>query len=214
MKISAFILLILLSTQCLAENLPDTLKKIESDWANIYYGLPKPKRHAAYLELLNKIDPLSRSYPDDAYVIYWQGLVKACAADYKNPLSALRTIHEVRDLLTRAVTINPAVMNGAGYAILGEIYDKVPGWPIGFGDDDKAKKMLEAALKISPDGMVSNYFYGDFLLSHDNEKAAELYFKKAMLAPIRPDQAYADTQFKKNKVESALQKMGIATSSK
>jgi tetratricopeptide (TPR) repeat protein len=213
MKIKTFILLTLLSTQGLADSLPDTLKRIESEWAGIYYGLPKPKRHDAYLVLLDKIEPLNKPYPNDANVIYWQGLVKACAADYKNPLSALRTIHEVRDLLTKAVAINPKVMNGVAYAILGEIYDKVPGWPIGFGDDEIAKKMLETALKISPDGMVSNYFYGDFLLTHDNEKAAESYFKKALNAPIRPDQAYADNQFK-HKVERALKKMGVSIAAK
>jgi tetratricopeptide (TPR) repeat protein len=210
MKSSTFIFLLLLSTQCLADNLPDKLKSIESEWASVYYGLPKAKRHDAYQVLLDKIEPLTKSFPNDATVIYWQGLVKACAADYKNPLSALRIIHEVRDLLTKAVAINPKVMNGAAYAILGEIYDKVPGWPIGFGDDNMAKKMLETALKINPNGMVSNYFYGDFLLAHDDEKAAENYFKKALVAPIRPEQAYADNQFK-HKVERALQKMGAST---
>jgi tetratricopeptide (TPR) repeat protein len=208
MKTSVFLLLILLSTQCYAENLQESLKNIESEWAGIYYGLPKAKRHDAYMQLLDKIAPLTLSYPNDADVIYWQGLVKACAADYKHPFSALRTIHEVRDLLTKAVAINPNVMNGAAYAILGEIYDKVPSWPIGFGDDNIAKKMLETALKISPNGMVSNYFYGDFLLAHDEEQAAESYFKKALAAPIRPEQVYADNQFK-HKVERALEKMGV-----
>ena len=39
----------------------------------------------------------------------------------------------------------------------------MPGWPIGFGDDAKARELLQKALAINPDGIDSNYFYGEFL---------------------------------------------------
>ncbi|MEI6706797.1 MAG: TRAP transporter TatT component family protein [Methylococcales bacterium] len=206
MKIRVFLLLLLLSTQCFAENLKDTLKSIESEWATVYYGLPKAKQAIAYSELLTKIQPLIEHYPNDASVIYWQALVKASYAKHQNPLTALQTINEVRNLLTKAIAINPQVMNGAAYIVLGTLYDKVPSWPIAFGNDDTAKTMLETALKINPNGMVSNYFYGEFLLTHDEEQAAKSYFNKALAAPIRPEQPYADQQMK-HKIQLALKKL-------
>ena len=119
----------------------------------------------------------------------------------------MQAINEVRDLLTKAIAINPQVMNGAAYIVLGTLYDKVPSWPIAFGDDDTAKALLETALKINPNGLVSNYFYGEFLLAHDDETAAEHYFKLALAAPIRVEQRYADQQMR-YKVQRALTKMG------
>jgi tetratricopeptide (TPR) repeat protein len=206
MKTSVFLLLLLLSTQCCAENLKESLKNIESEWANDYYGLAKAKQQIAYPELLNKIQQLATAYPNDAGVMYWQALVTASYADHQSPLSALQTIYEVRDLLTKAIAINPQVMNGAAYIVLGTLYDKVPSWPIAFGNDDTAKTMLETALKINPNGIASNYFYGKFLLAHNDAEAAKRYFKLALAAPIRPEQPYADQQMKL-KVEHALKKM-------
>ncbi|MDP3008844.1 MAG: TRAP transporter TatT component family protein [Methylococcales bacterium] len=199
-------LLMLVSNGCFADNLHDALNSIESEWAVVHYSLPKAKQQIAYPALLAKIQPLMEQYPNDAGVIYWQALVKASYANYQNPVAALQAVHEVRDLLTKAIAINPRVMNGAAYIVLGTLYDKVPGWPIGFGDDNTAKSLLETALKINPNGIVSNYFYGQFLLTHDDEQAAERYFNKALAAPIRAEQIYADSQMRHN-VERELKKL-------
>lgn len=203
MKKQLFIVLMLLSNYCFADGLKDALNSIESDWATAYYGLPKQKQQTVYPDLLAKLQQLSTSYPNDAGIIYWQALIKAANADHQSPLTALQTVKEVRNLLTKAIAINPQVMNGAAYIVLGTLYDKVPSWPIAFGNDETAKSMLETALKINPNGIASNYFYGKFLLSHDNTQAAEHYFKLALAAPIRPNQPYADEQMKL-KVQHAL----------
>lgn len=196
----------MVSNACFADSLHDALNGIESEWATIHYGLPKAKQQIAFPALLDKIKPLAEQYPNDAGVIYWQALVKASYAKYQNPVAALQSVHEVRDLLTKAIAINPQVMNGAAYIVLGTLYDKVPSWPIGFGDDNTAKSLLETALKINPNGIVSNYFYGQFLLTHDDEQAAERYFNKALAAPVRAEQIYADSQMRHN-VERELKKL-------
>lgn len=201
-------LLMLASSVCFADSLSDSLNGIETEWASVYYGLPKAKQQTAYPVLLDKIQQLAIHYPNDANVIYWQALIKASYANHQNPLAALQAVHEVRDLLTKAIAINPQVMHGAAYIVLGTLYDKVPSWPVGFGNDDTAKTLLETALKINPNGIVSNYFYGEFLLTHDDVPAAERYFKLALAAPIRAEQPYADQQMKL-KVQRALTKMGV-----
>ena len=68
----------------------------------------------------------------------------------------------------------------------------MPGWPIGFGDDDKARELLTRALEINPDGIDSNYFYADFLLDQGDEDGARRYFEKALQAPARPQRPLAD----------------------
>jgi len=196
MKKWLLILLMLVSQLCFAQSLSDSLSSIELEWAKVYYEQPKQKQQLAYPALLNKMAQLAKSHINDAGVIYWTALIKASYAAHQNPIDALDSIHEVRDLLNKSIAINPKIMNGAAYIVLGTLYDKAPPWPIAFGDDDVAKKMLETALEISPNGVTSNYFYGKFLLEHDDTQAAINYLKKAVSVPIRAEQPYPDNQLK------------------
>jgi len=103
----------------------------------------------------------------------------------------------VRRLLNLAIAIQPDVMDGSAYVVLGSLYYLTPAWPIAFGDNDKAEEFLKKALAINPNGIDGNYFYGDFLLSQDKFKEAEMYFNKALSAPVRPEQVYGDNELKK-----------------
>ncbi|MDP2903389.1 MAG: TRAP transporter TatT component family protein [Methylovulum sp.] len=212
MKNILFVVLLLLSsTHCLADNLQDALQGIETEWASIYYGTPRQLQGSAYATLLDKTVKLSRQYPKDTNALFWQAVVKASYADRQDPVSALAAIYEVRDLLNKIITINPTTMNGSAYVVLGTLYHKAPAWPIAFGDDEKASKSFQAALKISPDGMDSNYYYGEFLLANNPLKDAEIYFKKASVAPVRATQQYADTQLQ-NAAKRALNTLGLEKS--
>lgn len=196
MKKLVFVVLLLLSTQCFAESLKDSLKNIEAEWASIYYSTPKSKQGPAYAQLLDKTTNLARQHPDAAEPIFWQAVLKATYADQQDAFSALGAIHEAHDLLIKAIKINPKTMGGSAYVTLGTLYYMAPKWPISFGDDDAAKQMLETALKINPDGIDVNYFYGEFLLLHNKLNDAAIYLERAAAAPARAEQLYADNQLK------------------
>lgn len=72
------------------------------------------------------------------------------------------------------------------------LYYQVPGWPLGFGDDNKAEALLKKALAINPTGIDANYFYGDFLYRQGQYRAAAAALEKALHAPARPDRPLAD----------------------
>lgn len=197
MKKTTFVaLLLLLSTQCFADNLKVSLQNIETEWASIYYSAPKSKQSQAYQQLLGKIMTLSERHPNDSDLIFWKAVVKVTNADHQDALTALKTIKEARALLIKAIQINPETMNGSAYVTLGTLYYMVPKWPIAFGDDRTAQEMLETALQINPNGIDTNYFYGDFLLAHDKADEAIKYFEKAATSPARDEQLYADNQLK------------------
>lgn len=203
MKKLMFVTLLFMSSMVLADELKDSLNRIELTWAKTYYEQSKQQQQSTYPQLLKQLEQLDKQHPNDANIIYWEGLIKASYAEHQNPVAALEAIHEVRNLLTKAISIEPNVMNGAAYVVLGTLYDKAPQWPIAFGDEHKAKEMLETALKISPDGVESNYFYGEFLLDHDEQQAAVAYFKKALSGKVRAEQPYPDEQIK-HKAKIAL----------
>jgi len=204
MKNIFWAVLLLFSMRCLADDLQNSLNRIETDWATIYYSTPKQQQGPAYAKLLEKTLKLSRQYPQDTGMLFWQAVVKASYADRQDPVSALDAIYEVRDLLTKVITINPNTMNGSAYVVLGVLYHRAPSWPVAFGDDEEAGKLLQTALKINPNGINSNYYYGEFLLSNNQLKEAEIYFERAGTAPVRPEQIYADTQLHK-KAKRALE---------
>jgi tetratricopeptide (TPR) repeat protein len=204
MKFTTFVALLLLSLQCFAENLDDSLERIESQWATVYYNTPKPKRGSEYNRLLTKIYNLSKQFPNNAEPLIWEAIVKASNADHQDPLSALKSIREAHDLLLKAIKINPQAMSGSAYVTLGTLYSMAPKWPISFGDKTAAKKMLETALKINPKGIDSNYFYGEFLLADDKSNEAQEYFKRAVTIPSRPRQLFADDQLKKDAMRALM----------
>lgn len=198
----------LFSNSCFAEALTASLHDVELQWAKTHYEQSASKQSDEYQTQLAKLDILAKDYPNNADIIYWQALLKISIAAHQNPIAALETVHEVRDLLSKAITIKPNVMNGAAYIVLGKLYDKVPPAPIAFGDDAIAKKMLETALQINTNSIANNYFYGEFLAAHDDELAAEKYLKKALSATVRAEQPYPDKQLK-HKAELALAKLHV-----
>ena len=64
--------------------------------------------------------------------------------------------------------------------------------------------MLLKGLKINPEGIDSNFFYGDYLLSKKEYNAALLAFKKALKAPPRAGRGLAD-EGRKHEIETAIQ---------
>jgi len=206
MKKLLLALLLLLSTATFADSLKDTLNRIEAEWAKIYYSLPDAAKSAAYAKLLEETTNASRQHPKDMGLIFWQAVVKASYADHQDPVSALQSVHEVRSLLTKVITVDPKTVDGSAYVVLGTLYHKVPAWPVAFGDDTEAEKMLKMALKISPNSIDSNFYYGEFLIDKGKGKEAEAYFERASKAPIRPEQIFADSQLQ-NEAKQALNKL-------
>jgi tetratricopeptide (TPR) repeat protein len=68
----------------------------------------------------------------------------------------------------------------------------VPGWPIGFGDYEKAAELLQKALALNPDGIDSNYFWADYLIGQKRYAEARPALLKAQAAPSRPGRELAD----------------------
>jgi len=196
MRFTTFVAFLILSAQCVADSLTSSLQHIESEWASIYYQTPKAKQGEAYQHLLDKTINLSEQFPNKPEPLFWQAVIKATYADHQAALAALNAIEEARDLLLKVIQMNPKTLDGSAYVTLGTLYYMVPKWPVSFGDDEKARRMLETALEINPDGIDTNYYFGDFLLTTGHPSEAIHYLAKAAKAPARKEQLFADNQLK------------------
>lgn len=175
-----------------ADTLDDEILTIQHEWAHIQYQLPESKREAAFEKLEAKADQLVRDNPQRAEPRIWDGIVLSTWAGSSGGLGALGLVKRARKQFEQAIDIDPSSLEGSALTSLGSLYYQVPGWPIGFGDDDKAENLLSRALMINPDGIDSNYFYADYLLDKGDKVGARQYFEKALKAPARPSRPLAD----------------------
>lgn len=175
-----------------AQTLETTIAELQHDWARVNYELPEDQRDAAFEKLVAKADQAVKQFPDRAEALGWSAIILSSYAKIQGSFAALDSAERARDLLTEAMKIDDKALNGGIYTSLGALYYKVPGWPIGFGSDKKAKEYLERGLALNPTGIDQNYFYGDFMLDQGDKTAAKSYLTKALQAPPRPGREDAD----------------------
>lgn len=189
-----------------ADAVDASLPEIQHQWAHIAYQLPKAKQEVAFDKLDARVAALVKRYPGRAEPKLWEAIVLSTEAGVRGGFGALSLVGRARDLLVAAEKIDPIAMHGSIYTTLGSLYYQVPGWPLSFGSDAKAKALLLKALKINPDGIDPNYFYGDFLYRNGQRQAALAALNKALQAPPRPDQPLAD-QGRRQQVRELIAKI-------
>ena len=168
------------------------LQAVQGRWAEIHYGLPEKQREAAFAELAERAARAVAAEPEAAELRIWHGIVLSTLAGAKGGLGALGLVKEAKAELETALRLDPQALDGSAYTSLGSLYYQVPGWPVGFGDDAQAEKLLKQALAINPGGIDPNYFYGDFLARQKRYVEARTALEKALSAPDRPGHASAD----------------------
>ena len=169
------------------------IHEIQSGWEQANY---RAENDAEKLRLLKGLEMrselLARQFPERAEPLVWEGIVLSTYAGAKGGLGALSLAKKSRDCLLDALRLDPAALQGSAYTSLGALYYKVPGWPIGFGDRDKAADYLRKAIALNPDGMDPNYFLGELLYEQGDFSTSLVHLQKALAAPARADRPVAD----------------------
>jgi tetratricopeptide (TPR) repeat protein len=83
-------------------------------------------------------DTLARAY-------FWRGASRAKQGELRGVLNALFMADDVRDDAERAVELDPSYSNS--YYMLGQLYDRVPGFPVSFGDNNQSVSYSREAVK-------------------------------------------------------------------
>jgi tetratricopeptide (TPR) repeat protein len=200
------LLLAVFGSASAAINTEADVLRLQQQWAEVNYQLEGKTQLTAFEALVEDAGSLTGKNPDSAAAFIWSGIIKSSFAGAKGGLGAMKLAKASRADLEHAMELDPAALQGSAYTSLGTLYFKVPGWPIGFGDEEKAEEMLLKALELNPNGIDPNYFYGDLLLGQKRYEEAEKALIKAQQAPARPDRPIADAGRQKE-VEVALLKV-------
>lgn len=187
-----FTSLLLLPAAVFAGDTTALVAELQHDWAAANYQEQGDAQIEAFEALVARADEMVAAEPGSAEILIWNGIIKSSFAGAKGGLGALALAKQARESLEAALEVDDHALDGSAYTSLGTLYSKVPGWPVGFGSDKKAVQLLKKALEINPDGIDSNYFYGDYLLGKKQYAEAERYLLKAQNAAPRPDRPVAD----------------------
>jgi tetratricopeptide (TPR) repeat protein len=172
--------------------LEEDVSALQKEWAEIKYQRPAAEQEKAFAALTKSADAVRARYAGRAEPQIWYGIIAASYAGARGGLGALAIVKDAKKALEQALEIDPSALDGSAYTSLGSLYYQVPGWPIGFGNEEKARELLDKALALNPDGIDPNYFLGDFLYRKGDYAAARQALDKALKAPARPGRALAD----------------------
>lgn len=169
-----------------------TISDLQSRWAIANYELKDKKQLKAFQQLVADAQTATSAHANEAGIWVWSGIIKSTFAGVKGGLGALKYAKAAKADLDQAISIDGTALHGSAYTSLGTLYYQVPGWPIGFGDNEKAEALLKKAVTINPDGIDSNYFYAQYLLGEKQYRKAEQHLIKAQNAKPRPQRPLAD----------------------
>lgn len=174
------------------------LFSLKNRWEHTVTDMPANQRESTLRSLASEAEKIADQHPNEAEVLIWQGIVLASYARERGGLGALGTAGDARDVLERAIKIDPQGGNGSAYVTLGALYDRAPGRPLGFGNSNTAERMFQRALEIRPDGIDVNYYYAAFLKEQGNTQAAREHAQRAVDGAARDNRQASDEALRRD----------------
>lgn len=191
------------------------IARLEHQWAQIKYQVKDEDTQLHAMDALAKdAAAVVRRYPNRAEPLIWDGIVTSTEAGMKSMFGALSLAEDARRMLEQAEKIDPKALDGGALTSLGALYYLVSGFPLGFGDDDRARHYLEQAVALRPDGLDANFFYGDFLYRQGEYDKAARVLGRALAAPSHPDRPVWDAGRRaeiRNLLEKVQKKLASAS---
>jgi len=188
---TATVLLVALSVYAQASETPSLkseLLRLAHDWEHVKLQVSdRDDQERQMASLAQRAGQIGKQYENIPDPIVWIGIITSeqasIANDNGSPIKALELAKRARDILEEVEKTNPETMDAGAPTTLGVLYDRVPGFPIGFGDKARARYYLQEAIRSAPNGLDANFFYGDFLYKHGEQSEAVRILERALTLP-------------------------------
>lgn len=170
----------------------EAVTELQRDWELIKYRTPAAERISRFEALATKAHRSTEQFPGCSTVLIWEAVIVSSWAEAKDDLGSLDLARRAKALYEAALKIDASALGGGAYTGLAALHYKLPGWPLSFGDEDKARDLLQRALAINPQGVDPNYYYGELLVETRRPLEAVPYLERALQAPVRPGREIGD----------------------
>nr|WP_205967667.1 hypothetical protein [Paraglaciecola sp. 20A4] len=182
------------------------LHALQQRWAKVNYTLQGDEQLAAFESLISQARALTQEQPNNAGYWAWLGICQSTSAAAIGGTGALALAKKARKSLEKSIKLDDNALDGAAMTTLGALYHKLPGWPLSFGSDKKAKKLLAESVERHPTSIDANFFFAEFLFDDNDNSAAREYLLLAQQAPTRPERPMAD-KYRRIAVETLLKEI-------
>jgi tetratricopeptide (TPR) repeat protein len=173
------------------------IRALSTDWERIKFQIKDRDDQENQIAVLTEhAAEISQKYQRQPEAMIWLGIIiseqASMANDNGSPIKALGFAKRARDILETAEKIDPVALDAGAPTVLGVLYSRVPGFPLGFGDKGKALHYFQEAIKSAPNGLDANSFYGNFLYDQGEYSEAEKVLKHALTLPPLSDRPIWD----------------------
>lgn len=195
-----------LASQVLDAGVTPELHALQQRWAKVNYTFRGDEQIDAFKGLITQANELIQDQPENAGYWAWLGICQSTAAAAIGGTDALGLAKKAKVSFEKSLRLDNDALDGVATFSLGTLYHKVPGWPLSFGNDKKAKKLLLSAVERHPKSIDSNFFYGEFLFNDGDNEDAKGYLLRAKQAPVRLDRPIAD-KYRRMAIDELLVKI-------
>lgn len=163
------------------------VEHLQSRWETIKFRMQVGDPQTQLMDALgDEADAAAEQHPGDVKLLIWDGIITSERAGMAGSFSALGLAKRARAILEKAYAMDPAALEAGATVSLGVLYYRVPGFPLAFGNNAKARELLQQAVRIAPTGLDALYFYGDFLFNQGELPQAAAVLNQALRAPPHP----------------------------
>jgi tetratricopeptide (TPR) repeat protein len=155
---------------------------------------PEAERRASFeegIEAGRKAIALQPNHPDGHF---WMAANMGGLAESFGLRQGIKYRKPIREGLETALRLDPAYLHGSADRALGRWYFRVPRL---FGGSRKlSEQHLRASLTYSPNSTASHFFLAELYLDDGRKDEARTELQKVLDAPLEPDWAPEDREFK------------------
>jgi tetratricopeptide (TPR) repeat protein len=135
---------------------------------------------------------------------FWAAANMGALAESFGLRQGLKYRGDIKRELETVLKLDPGFQEGSADRALGRWYLKVPG--LFGGSKDESEAHLRKSLEYAPQSTASHYFLAETLLAMDRTDEARQELQRVLDAPIDPDWAPEDREFKQ-KAQDRLSKL-------
>jgi hypothetical protein len=125
---------------------------------------------------------------------FWMAANMGALAESFGLRQGLKYRGDIKSELLTVLKIDPGFQQGSADRALGRWYYKVPG--LFGGSKKKSEEHLRRSLKYNPNSTASLYFLAETLVARDRDAEARAELQRVLDAPLDPDWAPEDREWK------------------
>ena len=152
-------------------------KSIEKEWisSNHEFNIDNQIKKLEQLFVKTNEIKIQNNEPE---LHYWKGVILSSLASANGGLTGLSYAKEAKLELEAAISIKENTMDGLALSRLGVLYSKVPSWPIGFSDKNKAEQYFKKSMNLNKESIEPILYWLEYLKREERTSEIISYIDK------------------------------------